>query len=229
MSVSVIATGDTVICKLLGADNLVKDMLNVQLYQYQAGLTPEPGGTDVMQWAPKVLAFWSALWGPFQSNQFLWNQCTVQRVKQFVGVAPDRWKATLWDQWTVFATTSGAVAQDSLPSYVSYNIQKVSAAAGRGRQGHIRISGVPESMQADGVVDSIPLAAINAALTPGTNMIIPFGGGFTDQLVPITNDGKLVNTNPGQPSSFYARTIDGFVCHPNLGSQITRKALRHRS
>jgi len=229
MSVSVMATGDTVICKLTGKDNKVIDMLNVQQYQYQAGLAPSPGGVSVVDWSPIVFNFWANFWGVFQSNQFSWTTANVQRVKSLTAVAPDRYKAVLWDQWTHFDLVAGTVVSPSLPAYASFNIQKISAAPGRGRQGHIRISGVPENAVTNNEVNSLNLAALNAAMTPGTNLTIPFGGGFSDQLVPITTDGKLVNTAPGNIPSFYARTIDGFAAHPVLGSQITRKLGRHRS
>jgi hypothetical protein len=230
MAVSIFASQDIAIFHFWGQDLLSQDLLNVQLYQYQSGLTPNPSGISVIDGAAAGFTQWSGFWGPFQCSEFRWKKATCQRIKSVSGILPNKWKAVLWDQWTVFGDVPGSTGGEMLPAFAAYSVQKVSSSPGRGRQGHVRISGVSEGASDDGILTSINLAALNLSLAaPGALNISVGAPTFTDMFLPVTLNGKLINTAPGHAPVFYANTVDGFICHPLVGSQITRKAGRRRS
>lgn len=229
MALPTIANNDVLILKYTGQDVQVIDMLNVQLYQYSDGLTPVPGGLNVRDVATAAFAFWGNFWKPFQTSEFSWFSCSCLQLQTVTPIAPNRWKGHLRSQWTVNGSIPGTAAGPTLPSYNAYSIQKLSSAPGRGRQGHIRISGIPTANVNDNQIFSIPLAAINLALAAPSPLTVTLSVGFSDIIFPITLNGKLINTTPGNPPAFYADTIDGLVCHLNIGSQISRKLARHRS
>lgn len=226
---ALLASNDIVIAKYFGTQDESLDCLNVVEYKYTGGATPDPGGTTVVEWAPKMATFWQAFWGPFVSHNFVWISTSVLHILAFSGIAPNRWKASLKAQWSDTSVTSaGGVATDSLPAYCAYSIKKITSRPGRGSQGHVRIAGVVEDNTVDNRINTVPLAAINGALAVPLALSVDWGGGFTDRMDPVVINGKLINTTPGNPPVFYVDAIDGFACQSFIASQITRKAFRKR-
>jgi hypothetical protein len=229
MALHLLTTNDLIVIRYSGADTQINDAENVLWYQYQAGLTPTPGGMTIRDWATAASNFWGAFWSPFQSTEWSWKEIALSLVASLTPVAPDRYKVVASDRWAAFGSIAGGVAGVALPAYCAYSVLKVTSAPGRGRQGHVRIPGLPSANIDDNLVLSLPLAAINLALAGPNPMTIPILGGFTDTLTPVVMNGKLVNTNPGHPPIFYADFVDAWRCSQLVGSQITRKLGRRRS
>jgi hypothetical protein len=122
---------------------------------------------------------------------------------------------------------NGSVVSQSLPAFNAYSIIKLTGRPGRGSDGHIRISGVPELNQDDATVDPLVLAAMQAACSAGGAFDIT-GGAGTDFLTPVVFNGKAVNLAPGGSPSSYTDVVSAYRVATLLTSQITRKRGRRR-
>jgi hypothetical protein len=215
-----------------GFCNDTTDMENVLYGVYTTGPTPQPGGLNLGQVAANFLLSWQNLWTPFTSANSNIRDCTIRVLDSVTPVAPNRFKFTVTEQWTVSAPVLGTLGGGCLPSYCAYGVQKRTFTGGRGRQGHVRIWGVPESSvdPADGNrLASAEIAAIQAALdTQGTDFSVHTGA-FTDVIELTVMNGKLVNVNPGHPVTFYMVFPQALQLEFNVATQITRKFARHRS
>jgi hypothetical protein len=203
---------------------------NVQWFRYGAGGTPAPGGIGLDDMAFRASGRWASIWNPFITSELAFFQCTLRVASAFVAVAPNKYRVLLFNQWTdTSVQTAGAVAPPSEAEFVCYSIRKLTGLPGRGRGGHIRISGVPSANADGGFLSGAADAALVAAMTPtALNLNVSLAMAFSDTLFPILIDGKLINANPGHLPAFYAEPVVGFAPNNNLGSQLTRKIGRHR-
>lgn len=215
-----------------GFCNNTVDMENVLYGVYAAGGVPQPGGLTIGQVAANFLSSWQALWIPFMSTDSNLASCTIRVLDAVTAVAPNRFKLAVTEQWTISSPALGTVPNGAAPSYCAFGVQKRTFTGGRGRQGHVRIWGVPLEFidTSDGnVLLSTSFAAIQTALdTQGTSFKVGTGS-FTDVVDLTVMNGRLVNVNPGHPVTFYMVFPQALELESIVASQITRKLGRHRS
>jgi len=108
----------------------------------------------------------------------------------------------------------GLVGGDCLPPYAAWSFTKVRGAA-RERNGYLRIAGVPESYQQNGVVTGTGITATQA-VADGLNN--PISDGVTDYILRIPRD--KVNRVPVTPQQYW--NTSGVV-YSKIGTQNSRK------
>jgi len=232
MALPIVADNTLLQLVLRGDTQDVNDCENVLYGLYVAGGTPTPGGLTVAQVATNFLSAWAGFWTQFMAASFSsYESCTLRTVDSLVAVAPNRFKVQSSTLWTVLARTAGQVAGDPLPAFACFTIEKHTFAAGRGRQGSVRIWGVPESASLGDELDvtfrTTMQTAIDGATLGGTAYLVG-AVGKTDTVFLKIMDGKAVNTVPGHPPVFYSQTIEQLILRSNVGSQLTRKLARKR-
>jgi len=89
--------------------------------------------------------------------------------------------------------------------------------------------GVPEENSAGDELNTLPHGLLQTDLTTNGGFFLVGAVGKTDSIQLGVISGDLVNANPGHPPQFYFQTIAGLQLSIFIGSQITRKFLRHRS
>jgi len=218
--------------RLVGQCGDIFDAESVLYGQYKVGGTPTPGGLTLDVLTTNFLAAWSGYWTTFMASSFSSiNSCTVRVIDNFVGTGGNKFKIQSTDLWTVNNQTIGQVVDDALPSFAAYNIEKRTFAAGRGRQGHLRLWGVPETFSIGDELDSAQFNTMQASIQgrpdAGTTWLVG-AVGKTDFIQLRIVNGKLVNVNPGQPPVFYLQFVEQLLLQQVLSSQITRKFGRHR-
>lgn len=214
---------------IAGNDPLTNPLENVQWLNYQSGLTPNPAGVTIAQMAFRLLQRWATVWGVFQADDCNFFSCTLRAVAGFTPKPPNRFLSILGQQWTDNTPQPvGSVISPSLPSFNAFAIRKITALPGRGKQGQIRIPGVPKTSTQDNLVDPVVLAALDAFLVPGS-LDMNVSTGFSDTCRPVIINGKLINANPGHTPDFYQEFIDGFTASSEVSTQITRKSGRRRT
>jgi hypothetical protein len=211
-----------------GTDWIANDMENVLFGLYLVGGTPTVGGLTIGQMAQNFLTAWSGLMTPHMSAGSSIDQCTVRTFDAIVPIPPNRFLIQSSESWTIQDKTQGTVAGDPYPGIAAFTIEKRTFASGRGRQGSIRLWGIPEDDASGDLLEDVPFTAFQAALDAHGPDFLVGAVGKTDAIILKVMNGKLANVNPGHPPVFYTTDVEQFVLRRGIGSQITRKPGRRR-
>lgn len=214
-----------------GACSVASDCENVLYGLYTTGSTPTAGGLTLDVLTKNFLAAYAGFWRDHMSSQSTMDSCTGRVVTGFQPTGGTKYKVVADNVWVDNTQFFGTVVSDPLPDFASYRMEKKLSVAGRGRNGALRVWGVPETSSLGGLLDSTVFAALQAALDLKQNTFLVGTVGSTDSVELRVVNGKAINTAtpPGSLAPNLAlQRIFQTVLSQFFGSQITRKLGRKR-
>lgn len=198
---------------------------------YQTGVTPTPGGLTLDVLVKNFQSAYGLFWAPFMSTFSSIDSTTGRVVVKFIPTGGTKFKVQAGQVWTDSSVVNGEVAGDPLPDFAAYTVEKALSVAGRGRNGGLRMWGVPEANSSGTALTPAVHTALQSALDTKNNTFLVGGVGNTDFIELRVVNGGAINTAvpPGSlsPSLALQRIFQdklGFF----VGSQITRKVGRRR-